>query len=412
MAATKRPGSGRTAKATGAATRARNESAPGARGSTPNKLSVRAYRGDGSVLLAFNFTRTPGVSFRGFAIQCKTPQSQTFWLKNRLSFANKITQATTPDQRNQIATPSNEAPFQKFRWVDFSSWADPGNYTYTVSAMYADSSGTLAPRETASATLALGPYTKGSLEVGFTRAFLSSQAYHDQFQNKPIRPPERSITYDTQPFQKQYAWLGFHARRAMFAYLDEIQSLMQRDASVTVDLFAYDFDEPDLLRRFVAFGHRLRAFLDNAPLHTKQGALEPLVREALVASAGADNVKQGHFHRFAHDKVIVCRKAGAPISVLTGSANFSVRGLYVQANNVLVFRAPSVAEHYGEAFEEAFTNMAEFSRSEIAEGWIELPETRIFRVLRSRSHRTLPPPFPWTVLPRPFAAQRNLCCSR
>ena len=72
--------------------------------------------------------------------------------------------------------------------------------------------------------------------------------------------------------QKQYAWLGFHARRAnQFAYLDEIQSLMQRDASVTVDLFAYDFDEPYLLLAVRGIRPQVEGVLDNAPLHTKQG---------------------------------------------------------------------------------------------------------------------------------------------
>ncbi len=152
-----------------------------------NKLSMRAYRGDGSVLLAFDMPKKPDASFRGFAIECKPPKGQAFWLKNRLSFANKITRETDPAQRQQWATPSNQAPFQKFRWIDFTSWGDPGVYTYRAAAMYENKTGGLEERETASATIELGPYKKGNLEVGFTRAFLSSQAYHDRFHNQPIR---------------------------------------------------------------------------------------------------------------------------------------------------------------------------------------------------------------------------------
>ena len=57
-------------------------------------------------------------------------------------------------------------------------------------------------------------------------------------------------------------------------------------------------------------------------------------------------MKVGHFHRFAHSKVMIQKRNGRPTRVLTGSANFSVRGLYVQANNVLVVDDPEVAAVY------------------------------------------------------------------
>jgi len=132
-----------------------------------------------------------------------------------------------------------------------------------------------------------------------------------------------------------------------------------------VDLFAYDLDEPDIVRKLQALGPRLRAFLDNASLHTGT-ALEVTVHSRLVQSAGAANVKQGHFKRFAHDKIIIVKKNGNPVKVLTGSANFSVRGLYVQANNVLVFNDASIAGLYEQVFQSVFTNMSAFSGSPLA----------------------------------------------
>ena len=92
----------------------------------------------------------------------------------------------------------------------------------------------------------------------------------------------------------------------------------------------------------------------------------------LIASAGSANVKTGHFRRFAHNKVLIRKVNGKPVCVLTGSANFSVRGLYVQANNVLVFNDAETATHYETAFEQAFHDMQHFSHSEIAEGWIDM----------------------------------------
>ena len=112
-----------------------------------------------------------------------------------------------------------------------------------------------------------------------------------------------------------------------------------KDPSIDVDVFAYDFDEPDIIMSLCKLGSRVRVFQDNASLHIGSKHMEPKTAAALVA-AGA-KVKKGHFRRFAHDKVMIQKRQGKAKKVLTGSANFSLRGLYVQANSVLVFDDPA-----------------------------------------------------------------------
>jgi phosphatidylserine/phosphatidylglycerophosphate/cardiolipin synthase-like enzyme len=321
-------------------------------------------------MLAFNFDQPPQPGFAGFAIQCTAPDGSQLYLKNRLSFGGQITADTTPGQRHAMLTDSNLAPYQKFRWVDFSSSRGPGQYKYTVSAMYRKPDGSLEARATADASMALGPYQSGNLQVGFTRGFLSSQAYVDQFKNAPIRPAQKSIGYDTAPFAKQWEWLGFHASKLVFDFLSNCLA----DKDSTLDMFAYDLDHPQVIQTLVSFGKRLRAVLDNAPLHSKPGAMEIEAKQALLASAGAENIKIGHFQRFSHDKVFVQKKNGVPVRVLTGSANWSVRGLYVQANNVLVFDDAETAGQYEAAFEQSFSDMPGFAASELAEGWIDMSQ--------------------------------------
>ena len=115
----------------------------------------------------------------------------------------------------------------------------------------------------ATVAVQLAPQAGSNFELGLTRAYISSQAYAAKFGNKPIRPLPKSLDYNTQPFQPQYEWLGFHARKMIFDLLDECLA----DPSITVDLFAYDLDEPDIVDKLEALGTRLRAVLDNAPLH-------------------------------------------------------------------------------------------------------------------------------------------------
>jgi phosphatidylserine/phosphatidylglycerophosphate/cardiolipin synthase-like enzyme len=336
--------------------------------SAQDGLSVKAYRGDGAVLLAFDLNETLTAGLAGFAIQRTPPTGQPFYIPNRLSFTTAVTTQTTPEQH--VWSPSDQAPFQKYRWVDFPPDVVPGTYTYEISAMYFDANGGLKPGPVVDVSLEIVSHALGEFEFGFTRGYASSQAYAARFDNAAIVPKPKTIDFNTTPYEKQYEWLGYHARQMVFDFVQECLD----DPSITVDLFAYDLDEPDFIRDMQKLGGRLRAVLDNAPLHTKASAMEPQAKARLQDSAGSQNIVVGHFKRFAHNKVLIQKKNGQPVKVLTGSANFSLRGLYVQANNVLVFDDAATAALYEQAFAEAFTDMSGFDKSPIAAQWFDVKD--------------------------------------
>lgn len=316
-------------------------------------LTVKAYVSDGSVLLALDMPE-PDSTFAGFAIFCKPSSGNGYYLPNRLSFTHGVSISTTAETR--VWTPSNKAPFQKFYWVDFPKTDETDQFAYTVTPMYFVAGDGLKEGNSASVNVDFNSAFRSkfkSFRASFTRGYLSSQAYAEQFHNAAIRPAGRkTMDYDTAPFEKQYAWLGYTTRKMIFDFLKGC--LEQEDTSV--DLFAYDLDEPDFIRGLIQLAHegRLRAFLDDSKSHVSPTAVEPNVRKAL-ADASPENVVTGHFLRFAHDKVLIQRdKSGQAIRVLTGSANFSVRGLYVQANNTIVVDDPATAAVYGEVFDTAF----------------------------------------------------------
>lgn len=317
-------------------------------------LTVKAYSGDRCVLLAFNLEPHLVDHLAGFAVRRKPPHGGWSWLPNRISFTTHYTRATTAAQRRW--TPTKEAPLQKFWWVDFPPSDVTGEYRYEVTVMrFTTPTGkAVVPDQKATLSIHVGPFAEGKLEMAFTRGYLSSQAYADRFHNKAIRPKPKSLDYDTKPFEKQYEWLGAHARKALFAFLEECR----KDTKVTVDVLAYDLDEPDVVRALSRFKKRLRLVLDNAALHTGDGSLEGDAFDRLRTSAGSEQVLRGKFGRYQHNKVIIKRRNGVPVKVLTGSTNFSVTGLYVNANNVLIYDDPRVADLYAKAFELAFTNGA------------------------------------------------------
>ncbi len=322
-----------------------------------------AYAGDGAVLLAFDLDESRQKDLAGFAVEYTDPDGKTFPVLNRLSFAQAITSTTTPEQRQY--TPTSEAPLQKFHWVHFPPDVKPGAFTYRATAMLFQpgSETALTAGPSAEVEVALMPTGPAPFLLGFTRGYVSSQAYVDEFHNAPVEPDTATFDFDTAPYEPQYHWLGFHARRLVFDFLAETLA----DKARSLDVFAYDLDEPDVIRQLGQLGSRLRLYLDDSATHVTATAREPKAH-AWLSEQGAQ-VELGHFQRFSHDKVMIQKRGDTALKVLSGSANFSVRGLYVQSNNVFVFDDPATADLYEQAFEQSWTDPKAFAASPLASCW-------------------------------------------
>ena len=157
------------------------------------------------------------------------------------------------------------------------------------------------------------------------------------------------------------------------------------DPAVFVDVLAYDLSDPEVMRRLLAFGPRLRIVIDDSDKHGKPGSDESDAEAELRHSAGDDNVKRHHFSGLQHNKVVIAkRKTGEgfkPFAVSTGSTNFSLGGLYIQNNNVLLFRDDDIAQHYADVFDAAFPAPTGFNAKPVATHWFEKagPEAGTYR---------------------------------
>lgn len=329
-------------------------------------LTFKLYRGEGAALLAFDLDPAQATDdFVGFSVEVQYPGS-THWgaLKNRLHFDYP------PNVERPRSFRSIEAPFQKFRWIHVPSEVKPGEFRYRVTARYMDAAGRLRAGPQVTNSISLAPQTvDGFVNVGFTRGFASSQAYADRFNNEagilpePGTPAAASLDHDMAPFEDNYAWLGFEARQLLIGLLEQVAA----DPSLTLDALIYESKEPDVLRRLEALGERVRAIIDD---HGEQGDAESAetISTNRLAAAGAE-VKRMHFGRQQHNKVLIVRRDGQPIRVLTGSTNYSLRGLYIQANNALVFDDPRVAAKYGELFDAYWTSPAKFRQNTLSQQW-------------------------------------------
>jgi phosphatidylserine/phosphatidylglycerophosphate/cardiolipin synthase-like enzyme len=346
---------------------------------TQGQLTVTAYIGDAKTLLAFNLPKQSAAkNLAGFTISCTPKGQQSYYLLNDLQFQ------TPGDHAQDASQPANatiNAPIHKFRWLhvpgSFHQGTTPymGPYTYTVTPRYFDSKQSMQPLDSslsASVTVPVGPFVKSGVELGFTRGFVQSQAFVNHFGPKAlISPKGAGIDFDTSvvagsnaqgqkyTYAQEYAWLGYTARAKIFDLLNTVL----KDKTLNLDVFAYDLNEPDLIAILLTLAKqgRLRVILDNASLHHNAAGTkrEDQFEAAFNAAAkGKSAIIRGKFGSFAHDKVLLVSKAGVAQKVLGGSTNFSVNGMYVNSNHIVVFNDPKVAMEYSLVFNEAWADKA------------------------------------------------------
>lgn len=327
-------------------------------GNAAAPFTLKLHRGDGMVLLAMDWRKgRPPRDFVGFAIEYREPGGDRFWpVRNRINFP-KPDGSVDPERKSSLV-----APIQKFRWVHFPMNAElDGPFTYRVSPVFMESSGELRLGEAQEADIVLARETcPGSLNVCFTRGFVSSQAFVDRYVTEtdgmatliPATADEGLDFLPTHPkAEAALEWMGFEARRAILEVLDEALA----DQSATVRVVCYDLNDPSIVERLERLGTRLRIIVDDSAEHEPPTSAESQAAERLRGTAGQDHVKRQHMSNLQHNKTIVVEGGAVDVAVC-GSTNFTWRGQFVQSNNALVLRGRDAVRPFAEAFEDYWKN--------------------------------------------------------
>jgi len=315
-----------------------------------NGFSVKAYAGDRCVMLAFNLDDDKTDLLAGFSIATRRVGAPNWvFLGNRIGFAGDYTNPAA--SKNGKFFSSDTDPFQKFWWLDFPADADFGTreYQITVKRFKSADGSALVNDQQVQVSIDVSPFVDGKIEVGFTRGYLSSQAYADKFKNASYTPKTDKGDWkaDTSGLQQQWAWLGGHARQAVIDFFIDCRNT----PDCTIDAFVYDLNEPDIIQALITLAPNLRILADNASLHADGTAAAQAYQD--IVAAGATG-QRGHFARFQHNKILIKKVGGVAQKVLTGSTNFSVTGIYVNANHVVIFDDVTIAGQYADTFELAF----------------------------------------------------------
>jgi phosphatidylserine/phosphatidylglycerophosphate/cardiolipin synthase-like enzyme len=320
-------------------------------------FTLKLHRGEGMTLVAMNWkAKKPPKDFVGFAIEYKEPGGDRFYaLKNRISFLGADGRVN-PDSASTMV-----APIQKFRWVHFPRNAElPGDFVYRVTPVFMNDADELSYGDSQEAAIELRRDTyPGRLNVTFTRGFVLSQAFVDQYEDDgPISTllpadADSGLTFvPTHPdAKKALAWMGFEARHAILEVLD--QAIADKKAQVRV--VAYDLSEPDIVSRLAKLGARLKVIIDDDGSHGAAHSGETQAAKRLKVSAGKGNVKRQHMGKLQHNKTVVVDGPKTK-AVICGSTNFSWRGLFVQSNNAVVLRGKPAVTHFLAAFDAYWQN--------------------------------------------------------
>jgi hypothetical protein len=271
-------------------------------------VTVRAISGTHVVFLALNMKESDAKGLMGFAIQrTDLTEEETIWLRGNKTFASVRPSTGIEDAR------SREHPFQAFQWADYS--AKPGyRYSYRVIPLYG-TAGALTEKAGTTVVIDTEPLSGGKHEVHFNRGAIASQAFAKRFPG---------LTLD-EAGAPAYAWLARDLLPGLLAFIARA-----KDDSYSLRAAIYEMKWPEVLAAFKAA--------------SRAGADVKIIYHAKADDTGKANNKQiddaqirslcvpRKNAKLMHNKFIVLSKGGKPVSVWTGSTNFSRNALHGQLN--------------------------------------------------------------------------------
>jgi phosphatidylserine/phosphatidylglycerophosphate/cardiolipin synthase-like enzyme len=288
------------------------------------RVRVRPYLSPTLVLLAFDWPEgEQRTDFLGFGIERQPgfDRATRTWLPNRIGW--------TGATREQTQLPSNRYPIQKFMWWDARiDTKDRGRaFAYRVVPITGTPDD---PRELTTAATTVEVTVPREVERGigsyFNRAVVSSQAFIREF---GARPAGKQL-------DAALAWLANGMEGVVPAYIEGT-----RDLAAAIYHLTDSYWVVPALEKYKGTG--------SVVYHDKKNdrANRPTVRDL------GRKKSRLTFHprtkgRLMHNKFVVQMRRGKPAAVLTGSANFTTKGLTSQANLLHTWESPKLAALYAE----------------------------------------------------------------
>jgi phosphatidylserine/phosphatidylglycerophosphate/cardiolipin synthase-like enzyme len=308
---------------------------------SPNGLQVRAIAGTYVVLLAFNCPKAYSNGLVGFGIRREDHENgEVIWLRGLKRF-------DLPAADNGYSVSTRYHPIQKFHWGDYTT--KPGrSYTYTIHALTGKPGALKAFEAVALHVTCEQPAAVGSNghAVHFNRSAAASQAFASRFPNLPS-----GEVVDVNARR----WLSRGLEEALIAFIDAAK------AKQGLHLFLYEFEKDvffEALKRAKLRKVRLEilydGFLDGKGDGPSLDALPQIKKYGLKSVCKARNAAGLNI---SHNKFMVLSDSkGKPVSVWTGSTNFTDSAIYGQSNVGHVIKDAKTSKQYFDWHQSVWKN--------------------------------------------------------
>lgn len=285
-------------------------------------ISLQAIAGTYVVLLGWSMTKQDSKNILGFAVhRMDKTENEAYWLEGM-----KVFKETDPGTHKASL---HQHPVQGFTWSDFT--AKPGhNYIYRIVALKGTPTD-LQEDADVSVEVTTEVGANGTQAVWFNRGAAASQEYARRFNNR--RPDDVGWP--------AFKWLSRGLWEAM-------QTFIARANGTKFGL------------RVAAYELNYRPVLEALKTASEDGADVQIIYDArntklaantraAVSAAGISNLcseRKSNPSAIAHNKFIILLKDHQPISVWTGSTNFSEGGIFGHSNVGHEVRNIEVAKKY------------------------------------------------------------------
>jgi len=285
---------------------------------------------------------------RGFAVERETRgESQSSFLPTWVGFKGER-------HKPGESRPSTEWPVQRYIWSDYGVRAGQV-VRYRVIPMIRPAGSLEKAKETEwsrwTQWVKVGTGQTEGFEAYFNRGIVPAQWLARQ------HPSRASLQRDiNRKASKNRLFLGGELRRGLLELLEQAR----RDG-VEVYAALYELNDPELVDALKAIGERCNLLLGSGAYKAADRKGTPAVRdenEAVRKDLRLHSDVKVHDRlvvspHFAHNKFVVfCDKQGKPVTLWTGSTNWTMTGLCTQVNNGILIDSPELAVAYRGRWEE------------------------------------------------------------
>jgi len=226
---------------------------------------------------------------------------------------------------------SRKAPFQRFRWNDYTLKSHQG-YVFDIFPVRGTPPNGLTTDEPP-LTLKLRPSPEMAAGVGayVNRGVTSAFAYLDRF--KGVHP--RDV-----PDGAAWRWLSRGLKEALIGFIAGAGS------GNALRVCIYEFFDAEVAAALAAA--KARGVDVHIIYHAKAGDNATTDSEHMLAAHGLTAVAtpRAAIQKISHNKFIVHLAGGVPVRTFTGTANFSENAFYYQTNAAVILDDPVTAAAY------------------------------------------------------------------